>query len=94
MVILTELSTWLVFGLWHANHIPPTRNVVLEKLRVLPFAPSVQMQRIPRQSVAEIIAPTAPDWSGDGEEDKNSEDLNEIDDRIQSMGFLLSSNFQ
>jgi hypothetical protein len=43
------------------------------------------MHPVPRQAVAEILAPRAPDWSGEREDDdKDMEGMSEIDDRIQS----------
>lgn len=51
---------------------------VLANLHQLPFAPSVALQQVPKQSVADILNHTSEDAGRDGDE-------SDLDNRIQSV---------
>lgn len=71
------------------------RRDVLINLRELPFAPSVALQHIPRQSVGDIIS-----QNSDGDDDEDDQgDHSDIDQRIKSKPSFsaagcISSYFQ
>jgi histone deacetylase 1/2 len=57
------------------------RMDVLANLHELPFAPSVALQQVPKQSISDILAQASEDAGQD--EDGDSD----LDERIQSMTF-------
>lgn len=54
---------------------------VLANLHELPFAPSVALQQVPKQSISDILAQQSQDA---GQDDDDSD----LDARIQSMSYM------
>ncbi|KIJ57265.1 hypothetical protein M422DRAFT_150076 [Sphaerobolus stellatus SS14] len=63
------------------GYLDGVRYEILEQLRRLPFAPSVALQQVPRQSIVDLLAGKSPDAPGYQDE---HDELSELDDRIQS----------
>ncbi|KAF8589634.1 histone deacetylase [Ramaria rubella] len=62
------------------GYIDGVRNDVLANLRELPFAPSVSLQAVPRQSIGDIIAEKPTD-----EDEEYYEEQSDLDIRIQKI---------
>lgn len=58
---------------------------MLANLRELPFAPSVALQQVPKQSISDILAQKPQDTELDAGHDDDDSDL---DARIQSMLYI------
>lgn len=66
------------------------RQVVMNNLHKLPHAPSVQLQEVPRQSLADILGRKPQDLEDEDESmEFNPAALSDLDDRIQSSWFFL-----
>ena len=79
---MSGIAIWMAFGkttkFLDPDLMIPLRADVLANLRDLPFAPSVALQQVPKQSIGDILAHTSQDAQDDD---------SDLDERIQSILF-------